>query len=350
MLSSRILRSFSLYRYVDDFLHGGSDLRLLDNSLDDCRTVFNFTAPVRNAKKFLGMELERDENKRTIKITMKARITELASRLPENFQKPRQVPMPSTGYAVRDQDLEHLPLSSRRPLDKKETKLYLSLVGSLIWLQGVRFDIIFPVLYLAWFTKAPLQHHMDMAYYVIGYLQSTLEVPLVLGGPDPIRIIGYTDASLGTGPKARSITGHLIKLGESAGAIAAKSSATHTVRLSSFESELDGAFTTLKTIARISNIFQELGLDRDPVSILYSDNQAMINFIKGEGIARGSRHMELRMFYTRQRIAHGDVQVVYMPGDSIPADYLTKLGNVEQHIKFRHAIQGLYLLDAAPVV
>jgi len=33
-----------------------------------------------------------------------------------------------------------------------------------------------------------------------GYLYHTKEYPLVLGGPEEIRITGYTDASLATGP------------------------------------------------------------------------------------------------------------------------------------------------------
>jgi hypothetical protein len=104
---------------------------------------------------------------------------------------------------------------------------YMSIVGCLIWIQGVRIDIIFTVLYLSWNTKCPKQHHLSMAEYCIG--------PLVLGGPEEIHITGYTDASLATGPKRRSITGQIIKLNEQSGAIYAKARAGHQVLLSSFE-------------------------------------------------------------------------------------------------------------------
>ena len=51
-----------------------------------------------------------------------------------------------------------------------------------------------------------------MAEYCIGYLYHTQEYPLVLDGPEEIRITSYTDASLATRPKSRSITGQIIKL------------------------------------------------------------------------------------------------------------------------------------------
>jgi Reverse transcriptase (RNA-dependent DNA polymerase) len=338
-----------VYTYVDDFLLTGNNLDYLNANLKSLRELFDTTEPLLNANKFLGMEFVRDRPRRLIRISMQQRIQDLCDRFPKACIKKRQVPMPSSGYLVRPSDLETLTAEERRPLTKEEISTYLSIVGSLIWLQGIRFDIIFAVLYLAWNTKAPLQHHLNMAHYCIGYLHHTLDTPLVLGGTNswPIQLTAYTDASLGTGPNARSITGHILKLHPSSGSIFAKAIATHTVRLSSFESELDGAVTALKTLARISSVLEELGITRDPVSLLYTDNEAMLNFIKGEGVARGCRHMELRMFYARERMSRGDISGLFVAGVENPANWLTKLGNVTQHNDFRVYIQGLALLDSS---
>jgi hypothetical protein len=141
--------------------------------------------------------------------------------------------MPTSGYVVREQEIYHLPEAKRRVLDLREVKKYMSIVGNLIWIQGIRMDIIFAVLYLSWYTKQPLQHHLDMAYYVIGYLYNTCDMPLVLGGNTDINTLVYHDASHGTGPRSRSITGVLVKLHPDSGAVHAKSSAQSTVKLSS---------------------------------------------------------------------------------------------------------------------
>ena len=79
-------------------------------------------------------------------------------------------------------------------------------------------------------------------------------------------------------------------------------------------------------------------------SQLYSDNQAMINFVKGEGVAKGVRHMELRMWYVREQYQKGQIILDYMPGEIIPTDKLTKLGTVMEHEIFRDNILGLKLL------
>ena len=141
----------------------------------------------------------------------------------------------------------------------------------------------------------------------------------------------------------------MTRLEEKAGAVHEKSTATQTVKLSSFGSELDAATTAIKTISRISNILKDMGFIQDGVPILYSDNEAMINFVKGEGVAKGVRHMELCMWYTREQYKQGDMNIKYMPGVDIPPDKFTKLANKKDHQEFRNNVQGLELLGSSIV-
>jgi hypothetical protein len=183
-----------------------------------------------------------------------------------------------------------------------------------------------------------------MAKYVIGYLNSTIFMPLILGGTEDIQPHGYSDASLGTGPKSRSISGHLVSLNSTAGAIYAKSSAQISTRMSSWEAELDGVSTAMKSLIRILNILQELKISHIPMAKLYNDNFSMIEFVHGKGVAKGVRHMELRMWYVREKYMQGKINLEYMAGSNLPADKLTKLGSVEDHRNFAHAIMGHKLL------
>jgi hypothetical protein len=275
---------------------------------------------------------------------MTQKIAELADRFPKAKERTRNVPMPTSGFIVRDHELEKLPEKKKRKLNMSETSDYMAIVGSLIWIQGVRLDIIFAVLYLSWFTRAPLQHHLDMAMYVIGYLNSTIDLPLVLGGDGDISVNTYFDSSHATGPRLRSTSGLLNKISEKSGAVSAKAHAQTTVKLSSFETELDMTTTGFKAAARIQNILDELGIETARPPRAYNDNEAMINFVKGEGSARGVRHMEMRMWYTRDQYEMGKVDFLYMSGLKIPADKLTKLGYVKEHREFVIAIMGLALL------
>lgn len=347
-----------VYVYVDDFIFGGKPTLAVSEKIADFRKLANTTEPIMNAPLLIGMEIERIPEKRVILIRMRNRINDLCKRFPYTIVKRNtvtpecpegkvrtcRVPMPVTGYLVEDHEFENKPSEQQRYLTKKEVEVYMSIIGCLIWIQGVRMDIIFAVLYLSWFTKKPRVHHLDMAEYCIAYLNTTKDIPLVLGGEHPVRIIGYTDASLGTGPHSRSVTGEIIKLNEHAGAISAKASAGHTVLQSSFEAELYGMVNVLKSVAGERNVLDSINTDYESPSLVYTDNEAMLKFVKGEGSARGVRHMAMRMWYARDEFSKHNVEGIHMPGVIIPTDKLTKLGNVEEHRIFMRKIQGLDLV------
>jgi len=259
-----------IYDYVDDFIFGGTSNEI---------TLQKLTDPELNGPRILGMEIRRDRDRRIVMLTMIERILDLGKQYPETIVKRRNVPMPKSGYLVKDYELEALTQNMSALLDKNGTEKYMSIVGCLIWIQDLRMVIIFAVLYLSWFTKKPRQHHLTMAEYCIGYLYTTKEYPLVLGGSPEIRITGYTDASLATGPNSRSTTGQIIKLNHQSGTIYAKARAGHRVVLSSFESELDGTTHMMKSIARVSNTADEMNINAVKPSLAYND--VMMKFVKG---------------------------------------------------------------------
>ena len=230
-------------------------------------------------------------------------------------------------------------------LDKLGIIEYMVIVGGLIWISGLRLDILFATLYLAWSTKAPRQHHMNMARNVLSYLHTTKELPLVLGGSEELKVITYTDASLWTAPKGRSVVANLTKLNADAGAVSASTKATTVVFTSVFEPELDGVTRGFKANSRIVNILKELCQKLSELPRLWSDNEAVVNFVRGEGVAKGVRHMELRMWYCRERYKDGSVLIDWMDGVQIPSDKLTKLATREEHEIFTRDIMGHSLLD-----
>ena len=46
---------------------------------------------------------------------------------------------------MREHEIEAISEAKKRTLTKAEIEVYMSFVGSLIWIQGVRLDIIFAV-------------------------------------------------------------------------------------------------------------------------------------------------------------------------------------------------------------
>ena len=135
-----------------------------------------------------------------------------------------------------------------------------------------------------------------------------------------LQVITYTDASLGTAPKGRSVVANLTKLNPDAGAVSASTKATTIVFTSSFEPELDGVTRGLKANSRIVNIMKELRQKLSELPRLWSDDEAVVNFVRGEGVAKGVRHMELRMWYVRERYKDGSVLIDWMEGEQVPSD------------------------------
>lgn len=341
-----------IYDYVDDFIFTSDSRDELERSVQEFTKLVDTTEPIYNAKKVLGMEIQRNHDKRIIMLSMTNKITDMTNKFKvnESMKRKRKVPMVSVDYIVKPEDLDSLPEHKREPLDAEGIAKYMAIVGVLIWISGVRFDILFSVMYLSWYTQYPRQHHLDCAYRVMEYLEQSKLIPLVLGGATAISIDGYTDSSVGTAPKGRSTYGNAVKLNPNAGAVSVSSKSTTSIHMSSFESELDGAVQLDKKAKRIRTILEELQVEFGLVTNLHGDNEAMVEFIRGKGAARGVRHMELRMWYIRESYKKGNMIFQYMPGTEIPVDQLTKVGTADQFQTFRNNILGLNLLDQSDLV
>jgi hypothetical protein len=276
---------------------------------------------------------------------MKQRILDLAELCGiDNTTRRRSIPMPVAGYKLEESFASDPTLEDEMYLPLDKIKKYMQIVGCLVWISGIRYDISFPVLYLSWHTRKPRKHHMTMALYVVAYLFYSKDVPLVLGGKGNLNLTTYTDSSLATGPKRRSVSGQLTKLNENSGAIHVKSHATQSTCMSSFESELDALTDGMKTALYLQQLLATLNTDCTVPATIYADNQAMIDFVNGEGSLRGSRHMDLRLWFSRENLQRGRFLLRYMPGITIPANFLTKLATISEHSKFLVDIQGLSLL------
>jgi hypothetical protein len=255
--------------------------------------------------------------------------------------------MPQTGFVVREEDFEDPKLvkaTSARKLTMEECTTYMALVGVLIWISTVRFDIKFPVMYLSWFTKEPRLHHYEMGCKVLGYLFHTSELPLVLGGMPPLTIEAESDCSLGTGTKRRSILGYWAKLNKQGGAVIAKCHTTQMTVTNVFQGELDGHVHAVKCLLALENILVLLGLMNEGTSVAYTDNLPVQQFVTGEADAKLTKHMEIRLWFARDHVRANKYSVNHRKSDELGADMLTKILSSEQFITLRAQLMGLWLI------
>ena len=77
-------------------------------------------------------------------------------------------------------------------------------------------------------------------------------------------------------------------------------------------------------------------------NILYQDNKSAM-LLETNGRASSSKrtkHIEIRYYYVADRVAKGDLRVVWCPTDKMIADFLTKPLQGKAFVEFRDKLMG----------
>ena len=354
-----------VFDYVDDFVWTGTTSAVTESVIDEFRMHTSTTPVVKNPTAVLGIDIVRNREDHTVQLSMSTKIDDLYGKISSTFidkykvsVREPYVPLSSNNVHIEDEVYVSGSLKDTeysRLLDPSEVLLYLSLVGGLLWQIGIRWDILYSVLYLTWFTHCPRVHHMNMAARVILYLYHTRDIKLILGGKDQLEIITTTDATLNTAPKGRSVIAYATRLGVRAGLVSAKCRASIAVLLSTFESELHGVamgiskgegtqiFLTdvteaVKQAAGVSNMLTEMGSTMVSTSV-YSDNKSMVDYVNGKGQAKGVKHALLRLWYLREQVQKG-IHLQWVEGKTILANPMTKAVHRTELEMHREDVQG----------
>jgi hypothetical protein len=140
------------------------------------------------------------------------------------------------------------------------------------------------------------------------------------------------------------MVGSFTKLNDQAGAITASATATPATYTSIFEGELESFHKTSKNGNRIKNILVQYILDTNIPHDIHGDNLAVVEFVEGRGIAKGVRHMQLRLWYLREQHMLSNIRFAHVPGLKNPSDKLTKLADGPAHNEYAQHILGHALL------
>jgi len=144
--------------------------------------------------------------------------------------------------------------------------------------------------------------------------------------------------------------------------VCGKAKATVDIVLSSFEGELEGvqwgsennvAVATkfvigglteaFKQTAATVNVLHELEIYPESRRV-FSDNEAMVDFVNGEAQAKAMRHASLRLWYMRQCVNRG-FTLDWMSGLDICANPMTKAVFQEEHRRHVYDVLGHALLE-----
>jgi hypothetical protein len=233
-------------------------------------------------------------------------------------------------FTVRD-DAEKLSI------DQKE--LFHTLTAKALYAaKRVRPDILLPISFLSTRVQAPDTDDWSKLQRVLRYLNGCPDIGIVLECAEPMQVQAYIDASYGVHADFRSHTGMVISLGS--GPVDISSTKQKINTKSSAEAELIAVSDKTTRAIWCQEFLKEQGYQLKPAAI-YQDNMSTIQLAKnGAGSSDRTRHVSIRHFWLKDRVATGDIEVVYKPTEDMIADILTKPLHGETFIRLRNMLMN----------
>ncbi|CAI7759841.1 unnamed protein product [Closterium sp. NIES-54] len=313
---------FYILVYVDDFILVAKD-SAQTTSVQAALSKALQMKDLGDLKHYLGMEITRDRQARTISLSEEFYIDNVLKRFEMELCTPVATPLP----------LQHLLTAPAVPTPEACSEPYPELIGSLMYaMMCTRPDLAYPVSVLSRYV-APGRFtylHWKAAKRVLRYLQGTKSHVLALGGLSPPRLEGYTDSSWADDQTdRRSSQGYCFTLGS--GIVSWRSTRSSAVSLSSCEAKLYAGTMAAQEARWLTFLPQELGFPQSAPT-LWCDNQSTIHISQDLVYHTRTKHIELRHFFIRDLVQQEQLKVEYVASDCNLADLFTKpLGKVLHH-------------------
>ena len=306
--------------HVDDILFTGPEdarkefLRIL-------RLSFDVTGGEEPCKKFLGYQIEYDDEKRTIKLHQGDFARNLLQRFGAWDIKPADTPL-RVGAA---------PLA---PWEGKATSLdvfdYGMFVGSVTWLLRTNPRLAFPVHELSRFVSNPGPEHVAAAHRVMANIRKDPEAGLTFHGskavleqsyPHKHMLIASCDSGFShVGEKA--VSGYTILM--NGAAVMHVCRAQSTVSRQSTESEVKSIAGAAEMIQSVVPVWEEMMGRSHPSVRLMTDNKGAKKQVEAGADGPASAAYLRSRKYAESKVYEGLLWLDHVPGEKNPADLATK--------------------------
>ena len=172
---------------------------------------------------------------------------------------------------------------------------------------------------------------------VLRYLQGTLSHGLQLQKTSSTSLIAYTDADWADCPDTRrSTSGYCIYLGDNL--VSWSSKRQDMVSRSSSEAEYKGVANAVAETCYIRNLLLKLKVPITAATLVYGDNVSAVYLSKNPVKHQRTKHVEIDIYFVREKVAMGQVRVLHVPSSYQYADILTKGLPTSLFNKFKHSL------------
>ena len=303
--------------YVDDGILMSKDKSRVDQVMKEMEIQFQVKKGTLDC--FLGIEIERNREKKEIFLHQQNYIKKVIARFNMETATPVSIPMDphvrlSKGMDGQEQvrDDQDFPFSEA--------------IGSLMYLcVNTRPDIAFSVAKLSQFLSKPHVLHWKAVQKLLKYLKGTtnLGIRYSCQGENKDILTGFSDADYAGCIDSRcSTTGYVFFL--NGGPITWQSRKQKSVSLSSCEAELQASCQATKELIWLRKLLNSLDVAQEDGTALLVDNQSTIKLIMNPVLHQRSKHINIQYKFISQQQQLGNVSVKFVPSHDQMADILTK--------------------------
>ena len=317
-----------LLLYVDDMLIASRCSKEIENLKSQLNMEFEMK-DLGEAKKILGMEIDRDRKLGRLRLTQSQYLKKVLTQFGMNEKsKPVSTPL-----------APHFKLSaSMSPKDEAEREYmarvpYANTVGSLMYaMVCTRPDIAHAVGIVSRYMHNPGKEHWQAVKWILRYILNTVDVGLTFQ-QDGQLIVGYCDSDYASDlDKRRSTTGYVFTLAKAL--MSWKSTLQSTVALSTTEAEYMAVTEAVKEAIWLQGLLGELGVQQMHIKV-HCDSQSAIHLAKNQVYHARTKHIDVRYHFVREVLEEGGVEIQKIHTTENPADMLTKTVPV---VKLHHCM------------
>mmetsp|Transcript_5453 Transcript_5453/g.12192 ORF Transcript_5453/g.12192 Transcript_5453/m.12192 type:complete len:215 (-) Transcript_5453:100-744(-) len=187
---------------------------------------------------------------------------------------------------------------------------------------GTKPELSFAIHYLSRFNKGNSTEHMKVMKGVAQYVKGVAQEGITFQANTKYQIRAYCDASFAMDEKAKSTSGRLIYLDNNLIHYATK--VQSIVSMSSCEAELNSIVAAAMDLMELRHTLNELGIQHQPKSIIFTDSQAAVALIMSEKKTERSKHIDVRRYKLKEFMKGGNIEIKYIPGIINLSDITTK--------------------------
>ena len=239
--------------------------------------------------------------------------------------------------AVKNPIVPGTKLSKNDARSRVDATLFKQVVGSLMYLNTTRPDLMYGVSLISRFMTNPTENHWLAGKRILRYLKGTIEFGIYYKKGESIIIVSYIDSDFAGDIDDRKSTSRFVFLLGS-GAVSWSSKKQPVVILSTTKVEYIAVASYACQSIWIKRIMKTLGFKNQNKILVLCDSNSAIQLSKNPVFHGRSKHIDIRFHFLSDLVKDRSIELSHCNTQNQIADIMTKPLKLEQFLKLRNML------------